>query len=90
MKTWKKIEETKKRTSDITQLKKRNEEKVQKVSFIFLTIILLFLQKIFDIQLENEQKRHMSQNNYMISKQRYEEKKKVQDALLLQKKEEAK
>lgn len=28
MKTWKKIEETKKRTSDITQLKKRNEEKV--------------------------------------------------------------
>jgi len=32
MKTWKKIEETKKRTSDITGLKKRNEEKVQKVS----------------------------------------------------------
>lgn len=32
MKTWKKIEETKKRTGDITGLKKRNEEKVQKVS----------------------------------------------------------
>jgi hypothetical protein len=32
MKTWKKIEETKKRTSDIHNLKKRNEEKVQKVS----------------------------------------------------------
>ena len=32
MKTWKKIEETKKRTGDITTLKKRNEEKVQKVS----------------------------------------------------------
>ena len=32
MKTWKKIEETKKRTNDITGLKKRNEEKVQKVS----------------------------------------------------------
>jgi hypothetical protein len=31
MKTWKKIEETKKRTNDITGLKKRNEEKVQKV-----------------------------------------------------------
>jgi len=31
----------------------------------------------------------MSQNNYLISKQRLEEKKKVQDALLLQKKEEA-
>ena len=32
MKTWKKIEETRKRTTDITGLKKRNEEKVQKVS----------------------------------------------------------
>ena len=32
MKTWKKIEETKKRTNDISGLKKRNEEKVQKVS----------------------------------------------------------
>jgi len=63
MKTWKKIEETKKRTGDISGLKKRNEEKVQK--------------KIFDIQLENEQKRQMSQNNYMVSKQRYDEKKKV-------------
>lgn len=34
MKTWKKIEETKKRTNDISNLKKRNEEKVQKVSII--------------------------------------------------------
>ena len=32
MKTWKKIEETKKRTTDIHGLKKRNEEKIQKVS----------------------------------------------------------
>ena len=39
MKTWKKIEETKKRTGDITGLKKRNEEKVQKVSFTFLRLI---------------------------------------------------
>lgn len=31
MKTWKKIEETKKRTSEIHNLKHRNEEKVQKV-----------------------------------------------------------
>ena len=36
MKTWKKIEETKKRTGDITGLKKRNEEKVQKVSTNFI------------------------------------------------------
>ena len=42
MKTWKKIEETKKRTSDITGLKKRNEEKVQKVSTI-ITLNLLCL-----------------------------------------------
>lgn len=76
MKTWKKIEETKKRTNDITGLKKRNEEKVQK--------------KIYAINMENEMKKQMSQNNYMLSKQRYDEKKKVQDALLLQKKEEAK
>ena len=34
MKTWKKIEETRKRTTDITGLKKRNEEKVQKVSLV--------------------------------------------------------
>ena len=33
MKTWKKIEETKKRTTDISGLKKRNEEKVQKKIF---------------------------------------------------------
>jgi hypothetical protein len=36
MKTWKKIEETKKRTNDISGLKKRNEEKVQKVSVVNL------------------------------------------------------
>ena len=47
MKTWRKIEETKKRTNDISGLKKRKAEKVQK--------------KIFDIQLDNEQKRQMSQ-----------------------------
>jgi hypothetical protein len=31
MKTWKKIEEAKKRTGEIQTLKKRNEDKVQKV-----------------------------------------------------------
>ena len=40
MKTWKKIEETKKRTTDITHLKKRNEEKVQKVRIIEVTKII--------------------------------------------------
>jgi len=32
MKTWKKIDDTKKRTNEILSLKKRNEEKIQKVS----------------------------------------------------------
>lgn len=41
MKTWKKIEETKKRTGDITNLKKRNEEKVQKVSIFLITILTI-------------------------------------------------
>ena len=34
MKTWKKIEETKKRATDIHTLKKRKEEKIQKVGLI--------------------------------------------------------
>ena len=42
MKTWRKIEETKKRTGDITGLKKRNEEKVQKVSNQKLSVFLTY------------------------------------------------
>ena len=45
MKTWKKIEETKKRTNDISGLKKRNEEKVQKVSSIKCTLFNCFYRK---------------------------------------------
>ena len=41
MKTWKKIEETKKRTNDISGLKKRNEEKVQKVSALRIILCLI-------------------------------------------------
>ena len=47
MKTWKKIEETKKRTNDITGLKKRNEEKVQKVGYK-LNIIFTRLEFVLD------------------------------------------
>ena len=44
MKTWKKIEETKKRTGDICTLKKRNEDKVQNVSTYWsLTLTNLFV-----------------------------------------------
>ena len=60
------------------------------MSLSFTLLTDLFFQKIYDINLDNEMRKQMSQNNYMLSKQRYEEKKKVQDALLLQKKEEAK
>lgn len=69
MKSWKKIEDTRKRTNEIQNYKKRNEDKIQK--------------KILDIQLDNEQKRQISQTNYIIQKQRNEEKKKIQDALML-------
>ena len=33
MKTWKKIEDTRKRTQEIVSLKNRNEERIQKVRF---------------------------------------------------------
>jgi hypothetical protein len=51
MKTWKKIEETKKRTGDISGLKKRNEEKVQKVSIfaaskVNLTIVFNCIENL--------------------------------------------
>ncbi len=54
MKTWKKIEETKKRTNEIQSLKKRNEDKVQK--------------KIVDLQLNIETQKMSSQNNYIVQK----------------------
>ena len=50
MKTWRKIEETKKRTGDITGLKKRNEEKVQKVSgkhsYIFTHFCMFIIENL--------------------------------------------
>lgn len=76
MKTWKKIDDTKKRTNEILGLKKRNEERIQK--------------KIYDYQAVNEGQRHQSQQNYMLNKQRQDEKRKVQEAIFLSKKEEAK
>ena len=66
MKTWKKIDDTKKRTGEILTLKKRNEDRIQK--------------KIYDYQVQNEHTRMQSQNNYALNKQRQEEKKKVRTA----------
>ena len=42
MKTWKKIDDTKKRTNEILSLKKRNEERIQKVRGIRLTFCRKF------------------------------------------------
>jgi hypothetical protein len=62
-KTWKKIEEAKKRTVEIHHFKKRNEEKVQK--------------KIVDLQVNIESQKMNSQTNYVIQKQRQDEKRKI-------------
>ena len=51
MKTWKKIEETKKRTGEIHNLKKRNEDKIIKV---ILILSFNMFQKIEDLQINNE------------------------------------
>jgi hypothetical protein len=48
------------------------------------------MQKIYDYQLQNEGQRNVSQQNYMLNKQRIDEKRKVQEAIFLSKKEEAK
>jgi hypothetical protein len=36
MKTWKKIEDTRKRTNEIVSLKNRNEERIRQVSEVYL------------------------------------------------------
>ena len=63
-KTWKKIDDTKKRTNEILTLKKRNEDRIQKVgefspllSVTYRRGALLFLQKIYDYQVQNENQR---------------------------------
>ena len=75
MKTWKKIEETKKRTNDVVQLKQRNENKLQK--------------QVKDMQDKQAMQNMHKQNNYMVQKQRQEEKKKIQTAIGMSKAEEA-
>ena len=45
---------------------------------------------MYDMQFENETKKQISQQNFELNKNRQEEKKKVQQAILLSKIEEAK
>ena len=49
MKTWKKIEETKKKTGDILGLKRRNEERVRKVR-IFLFTVTFYSRKTVQVK----------------------------------------
>jgi len=56
MKTWKKIDDTKKRTGEILTLKKRNEERIQR--------------KIYDYGVQKQSTVMQSQNNYSLNKQR--------------------
>lgn len=72
----KKIEETKKRTHEVMILKNRNEQK--------------YKQKVFNVKKENEEKTRLKQRNDAIRKQRNEEQKKIKEALLISKKQEAK
>jgi len=76
MKTWKKIEETKKKTGDILGLKRRNEDRLRK--------------RIYDSQIKQDVCRNISQKNYLIKRERIDEKSKVQEAIKLSKHEEAK
>ena len=76
MKTWKKIEETKKRAGDVVRLKQKNNEKVQ--------------EKMQKQQIN--QMRDMEARNRIarMRDERENEKKKIKDAIMLHKKEEAK
>lgn len=76
MKTWKKIEDTRKRTNEIVSLKNRNEERIR--------------MKEREMQDKIEIERYASNQNYMIQKQRADEKRKVQKAIYMSKTEEAK
>ena len=72
----KKIEETKKRTNEVMILKDRNEQR--------------YKQKVFSMKRDNDEKVRLKQRNDAIRKQRDDEQKKIKEALLISKKQEAK
>ena len=76
MKTWKKIEETKKRASEVMTLKQKNEMKIQ--------------QKL-DLLRMNQMVQEDNQNKInQMRKERENERQKIQEAIYLSKKEEVK
>ena len=76
MKTWKKIEETKKRASEVMTLKQKNEMKIQ--------------QKL-DLLRMNQMVQEDNQNKInQMRTERENERQKIQEAIYLSKKEEVK
>ena len=76
MKTWKKIEETKKRASEVMTLKQKNEMKIQQ------KLDLLRMNQM--VQEDNQSKINQ------MRKERENERQKIQEAIYLSKKEEVK
>ena len=71
MKTWKKIEETKRRAGEVVKLKIKNEQK----------------QSVKMHQMQNQNRAQMEARNKILrlKQQRDDEKKKIKDAMFLQK-----
>ena len=76
MKTWKKIDETKRRANDVFRLKAKNEER-------------LFRKQQFEMEEKQRQGAHKAKLAQMKGL-RDMEKRKIKDAIYLHKKEEAK
>lgn len=76
MRTWKKIEETKKRAKEVLDMKKKNEERIKK--------------KMKDMKEKNKQVRENQRKVKMLREQRRKEKDKIRQAVLMNKRGEAK
>ncbi|CDW87895.1 UNKNOWN [Stylonychia lemnae] len=76
MKTWKKIEETKKRAKEVNDLKRRNEDKMN--------------NKFEKMRMEQMMQEENQNKINQMRKQREMERQKIQEAIYLSKKEEAK
>ena len=76
MKTWKKIEETKRRATEVIRLKQKNEERVH--------------QKLSIAKQEQMRQQEQKQRLLRMRAERQNEKQKIADAVFLHKKEEAK
>lgn len=76
MRTWKKIEETRKRARDVLEMKRKNEERIKK--------------KMRDIKDRTKRIRHNQKKVRSLREQRHQEKDKIKQAVLMNKREEVK